>query len=139
MPTHPVIRSRATVLAIVVACVLLMGGCSGETGPSADKARLDLDDRLKQSSRGTIMLDDFRVTERRVLSEDRVKLHIRTGLKKDEARMRQIKQRNRMMGGWSPALEQAEKIDDGRGQATLIYKRTSGDVWQLYRVQMGYQ
>lgn len=131
--------ARIRGVAVAGLAVLLVAGCGSPTGPSDDKARLDLAERMTRSTRGMVKLDDFRVAERRVLSEDRLKLHVNAGFTKDKERMRQIKERNRVMGGWSPALEQVEKADAGRSKATLTYKRVGDERWQLYRVQAGYQ
>lgn len=76
-------------------------------------------------------------------SEDRVKLHVHATSEVDADRVDQAKAKASHSGGlMGMSTYRIRKIREKGGKeekATLIYKRSGEDVWQLFRVQVGYQ
>jgi hypothetical protein len=93
--------------------VFLLAGCgsTAPVGPSDEKVRLDYEDSLAllaRAMRSPMKLQSFKIIERKVLAEDRVKFHLVVSL------------------GKIP-----EKI-------TLLYQLTEGGLWKVSRTQMGH-
>lgn len=67
MSLFSITRIRIATGAGLMLAVLSMAGCGSQTGPSGDKARLDLQDRMTQAYNGILKVGDFGIVERQVL------------------------------------------------------------------------
>tara|TARA_B100000929_G_scaffold239618_2_gene196708 strand:- start:114 stop:533 length:420 start_codon:yes stop_codon:yes gene_type:complete len=130
---------RTAMMAMLIAGIALLAGCGSDVGPSVDKVRLDLLDRMNQMYGGLLETHDFEIDERQVLSEDRVKFHIVASFKLDPERAQQVRSSHSKTIRQQFALRKAGTLQGKDERATLIYKRTGQGAWQIYNVQQGYQ
>ncbi len=139
MNNRLVSRARAALSGAIAFAVLAVAGCgSAEVGPSADKVRLDLLERINAAYHGLLETDHFTVNDRRVLSEDRVKFHVIVSYKVDPQRARQAQRDNKIFGGTGDVLRKARRNEGHDEEATLLYKQSAQGIWELARIQQGY-
>ena len=132
----------------VLLVALLLSACGSEPiGPSDNKVRLDLQDKLNVLAGGLASLDEFEVVDRDELSEDRVKFHIVMTFKSNQPAIDEfiVKQNNsaRMfgtIGGPNMRLVKiAQQLDGVSEKATWVYQMNANGVWMQTQAFKGYR
>lgn len=138
MNKHPLSTVRLSAIAFVLLALFVVAGCGSIDGPSENKVRLDLLDRINAAYRGMLVTDDFTVTDRQVLSEDRIKFLVIVSYQLDPQKERQQERSNKVFGD-DGFLRKARRDAGHDEKATVVYKRTGQGVWQMHNIQAGYQ
>ncbi len=125
--------------------ILILTACGQDVGPSDKKVNLDVEDKIKASTKGLISISDFVIEKRDVLSEDRVKFHLTLSFKLDENKVEQFKKSERSsirmfgaMGSNMRPLKMAQQMDGRTEKATWLYRLSGGGVWELSQSNAGH-
>lgn len=129
---------RLAIAAIVLLALLVVAGCGSDAGPSNDKIRLDLFDRINAQYEGLLQSDGFSVSDSQTMSEDRIKYHVIVSYKLDPQRAAQAERSSRLIGYTNQALKKARRNDGKDNEVTVLYKHMGQNDWQISGIQPGY-
>lgn len=132
----PVRLATATILLLGL---LVVAGCgSDDAGPSNDKIRLDLLERVNVQYEGLLQDDGFSVSDSQEMSEDRIKYHVIVSYKLDPQRAAEAERSSRLIGYTNQALKKARRNDGKDNEVTVLYKHMGQNDWQISGIQPGY-
>lgn len=120
---------------LIAAAVLSLAACGADVGPSADKVRLDLQDRVDRVHNSLLESALFRIDDRTMPAEDRVRFHITFSYTVNKKRAQRLEK-----NGYSTwKINRAKRLAGLTKQATVFYRLKPGRVWKLTRILPGYQ
>lgn len=131
--------ARLSIAAVVLCALLAVAGCGSSPGPSNKEVRLDLLDQANQIYHGLLVSDDFSVTDSQVQTENRVKYHVTVSYKVDPQKAAAAKRSSQLIGYTNDTLRKARRNEGKDQELTVLYKRSGQGVWQIARIQSGYQ
>ena len=136
--------TKDSIKVFVLIITIVLASCSREPiGPSDEKVRLDMDEKIGKLSKGLVDVAEFEINSREVLPEDRVKFHITVKLKKNEEKIAHFKKRSYKMFGPSHGpnrkhVRTAWEMDNKTELATWQYESDKSGVWLLSKDETGH-
>jgi hypothetical protein len=126
--------------------VTLITGCN-PVGPSNEKIRLDIEDILKEQTKGIALIANLE-TRRERLSEDRVRVEMRIAYKADPEELRKASSaveilRTKPFGAAASfdlarAVDRARSVDGKIEDLTAIYRLKGNGVWEMAQTYAGH-
>src|SRR6185369_9117740 len=124
-------------------CIWVLVAACSPVGPSNEKIRLDLEDLIKQQTRGIAAVANLEM-KRKVLSEDRVKVQMTASYKTDQEELRKASiavqtLRTRPFGGMGAfelgkAVDTARQLDGKTEKFTFVYRLEGNGVWKIAQI-----
>jgi hypothetical protein len=124
----------------------LITGCN-PVGPSNDKIRLDIEDAIKEQTKGIVLITNLE-TRRERLSEDRVRVEMRITYKADPEELRKASSaveilRTKPFGAAASfdlarAVDRAKSVDGKIEDLTAIYRLRGNGVWNIAQTYSGH-
>jgi hypothetical protein len=127
--------------------LLTVAACGSSVGPSDDKIRLDLEEFIKEQTRGLVAVTRLDL-KRKVLAEDRVQVQMTASYKMNQEEFQkaskaiQVLKANAFgaagafeLGG---AMEKARRLDGQTEEFTVMYRLAGNGLWKITESRAGH-